>query len=68
MCNDSISQELYKKVIDNFTYLYNVVTEQGCIPKDIFDELSSPWMWMSMEGKYFKMQGSFKKVIKEPNA
>ena len=27
MCHDSIPQELYKKVIDNFTYLYNVVTE-----------------------------------------
>ncbi len=41
-CFDSIPQELYKKVIDNFTYLYNVVTELECIPEDVFDELSFP--------------------------
>ena len=41
-CHDSIPQELYKKVIDSFTHLYNVVTEQGCIPEDVFDELSFP--------------------------
>ncbi len=35
-CFDSIPQELYKKVINNFTYLYNVVTEHGCIPEDVF--------------------------------
>ena len=41
-CRSSIPQELYKKVIDNFTYLYNVVMEQGCIPEEVFDELSFP--------------------------
>jgi len=29
-------------VIVNFTYLYNVVMEQGCIPEEVFDELSFP--------------------------
>ena len=38
----SMPQELYKKVIDNFTYLYNVVMEGGCIPEEVFDELAFP--------------------------
>jgi hypothetical protein len=49
-CRSSIPQELYKKVIDNFTYLDNVVMEQGCIPEKVFDELSFP-MDVDVNGK-----------------
>ena len=41
-CCSSMPQELYKKVIDNFTYLYNVVMDGECIPEKVFDELALP--------------------------
>ena len=41
-CHSSIPKELYQKVIDNFTYLYNVMMEQGWIPEDVFSDLDFP--------------------------
>ena len=41
-CRSSIPKELYQIVIDNFTYLYNVMMEQGWIPEDVFSDLGFP--------------------------
>ncbi len=41
-CRSSIPKELYQIVIGNFTYLYNVMMEQGWIPEDVFSDLGFP--------------------------
>ena len=38
-CQSMLPQELYQLVIDNFTYLYNTMMEQGRIPEIVFDNL-----------------------------
>ncbi len=30
-------------VIDKFTYLYNIMLEQGRIPEDVSNDLGFPW-------------------------
>ena len=39
-CCSSIPKELYQKVINHFTYLYNVMMEQGWIPEDVKTKMS----------------------------
>ena len=41
-CRTTVPVALYKKVIDNFSYLYTIMLDQGRIPEEVFDELGIP--------------------------
>ncbi len=41
-CRQSIPNELYTKLIDNFSYLYKTAVELGHIPEEVYDEIGFP--------------------------